>query len=92
MPAKKFPPVKKSARPKKLTAKKQVSACDEVKITIDLGPLEATPEQISRLKAYLENQVLTWVKSDLENNTVPPIKADEFRQPPPSPAASPDGK
>jgi|HubBroStandDraft_1064217.scaffolds.fasta_scaffold503566_1 hypothetical protein len=39
-----------------------------INIDIDLGPLmaNATPEQLARLKAYVENHVITWVTKDLK--------------------------
>lgn len=39
---------------------------NKVTITVDLKSLTANPEQVHRLKAYLENEVLTWIKADVE--------------------------
>jgi hypothetical protein len=94
MPAKKLPPKKKSARVKKAVAKKQVCPPEKVKITVDLGPLgplETSPDQILRLKTYLENQVLTWLKLDLGSESAPPIQAHEFMFPPNQPPGEGDG-
>jgi hypothetical protein len=82
MPEKRGLPKTKAARVKKPPTEVQVSLPDKVEIHIDLGPVKAKPEQIARLKHYLENQILTWVKFDLGSETVPTILSDEFRRPP----------
>jgi hypothetical protein len=38
---------------------------NKVTITVDLKGLTPNPEQVHRLKAYLENEVLTWIKADV---------------------------
>lgn len=50
---------------KKAPAKKKASA--KIRVTYDLGLVKATPEQETRLRAYIHNTVITWVKSDLKN-------------------------
>ena len=77
MPKKKAPPRKKAV---KGASKKQPPASERIEIRINLGPTaKATPtaEQIRRLKDLLKNDVLTWVKSDLESDVAPPIFAEE---------------
>jgi hypothetical protein len=65
---------------KKAVAKKEAPAGMEVHI--NLGSLKATPEQTARLKAYVSNQVVTWVKADLKNKTAPPLACFEEPIPP----------
>jgi hypothetical protein len=70
------------AKKKRITKRKSASS-KAIQVKIDLGPVKASPEQVNRLKAFLENHVLTWVKSDLKGKTAPPIVAEEFLGPPP---------
>lgn len=77
MPKKKAPPKTKAA------PKKRPVASKGVRIAIDLGPLaKATKAQRRRLKELLENHVVTWVRSDLKSDFVPPIASHEFMRPP----------
>jgi hypothetical protein len=64
--------------------KKKAPGGKKINVAIDLGPLtpKVAPDQIERLKAYVENHLLTWVKSDLKEKSVPPIVCEEFSRPP----------
>lgn len=42
---------------------------DGIQVEIDLGTLTPTTDQIARLKAYVENEVLTWLSCDAKVNT-----------------------
>jgi hypothetical protein len=69
---------------KRATPKMKAAAPEQIKVDIYLGPLAetATPDQLARLKAYMENHMLTWLKSDLKEETAPPIVCEEFGGPP----------
>jgi hypothetical protein len=59
---------------KTASSKKKVPAPRSIEIKVDLGPVTtATPEQRARLRAYVENHLMTWVTKDLKNKTAPPI-------------------
>jgi hypothetical protein len=45
-------------------AKEPATAPEEIKITIDIGTFQASPEELFRLKEFVNNQVLTWAKYD----------------------------
>lgn len=66
---------------RKRETRKKAPARKGIKVEIDLGPVKATPQQIARLKAYVGNHLLTWVKADLKGKTSPPIVCEEFRRP-----------
>jgi hypothetical protein len=67
---------------KRAAPKKRAPTPTSVKVDIDLGPVKATPAQIARLKAYVGNQLLTWIKADLKEDNSPPIVCEEFHKPP----------
>ena len=69
------------ARKSEAPKKKKTPARKGIKLEMDLGPIKATPEQIARLKAYLGNQVVTWVTADLKGKSSPPIVFEEFPRP-----------
>jgi hypothetical protein len=48
----------------KKKAAKSSTARKEIEITIDMGTFEASPEELSRLKEFVNNTVLTWAKYD----------------------------
>ena len=52
-------------------AKKKVPA--GITVDVDLGSTKATAEQRARLKAFIESQVITWVRADLGKKSLPPI-------------------
>jgi hypothetical protein len=54
---------KKAAATKKKAAKR-LTPREEISITIDIGTFEASPEELFRLKEFVNNQVLTWAKYD----------------------------
>ena len=55
---------------------------EPIKITIDLGTVKRkpTPEEVSRLKALVRNDMLTWVKDSLSGDERE-IVFDEFMRP-----------
>jgi hypothetical protein len=56
-----------------------------ITVDVDLGSLNATAEQKARLKACLESQVITWVRSDLGKKSLPPISIPDHNGPPQRP-------
>jgi len=59
--ASKRPPTKKKSPPPK-----------DIKVNIDLGRRKPTKDQLNRLKAYLDCQILTWIKVDLKESDPAP--------------------
>jgi hypothetical protein len=49
---------------KKKAAAKRATARKEIEITIDIGTFDASPEELFRLKEFVNNTVLTWAKYD----------------------------
>lgn len=66
----------------------------EIDIEIDLGPMAsvATDDQKARLRAYVENIVLTWAAVDANTGYVPVFCRDIPTGPPPPSAAKRPGK
>ena len=52
-------------------AKKTIPA--GITVDVDLGSTKATKKQIARLRACIESHVITWVRSDLGEKSLPPI-------------------
>jgi hypothetical protein len=50
-------------------AAKRPTSRKKITIQIDLGSFEATPEELFRLKEFVNNQVLTWAKYDTKAAT-----------------------
>lgn len=59
----------------------------KVQVTVDLGSLRSTPDQNKRLKAYIKNQIVTWLQADVGTNAKIPVICDEDVPPPPKPHA-----
>ncbi len=71
---------------KKATAKKAAPG-RKIGVSIDLGSVKATKEQIARLKAHVTNHVLTWAKADAGASGVPIIVMELPPPPPPAPGS-----
>ncbi len=67
---------KKKAAPAKKAARKGIA------MEVDLGSVTANATQLSRLKAALKNEVLTWVASDAPSEALPTVVCDIFCRPP----------
>jgi hypothetical protein len=57
-------------------------ATKKIEIMIDLGSVRATPEEIARLKAFVNNEVVTWAKYDTEAKTAAIVTSREGAIPP----------
>ena len=53
-----------------------------VEVSIGLGALQPNSEQVARLKAYMECQVLTWIRADLNDNRQIVVHFHEQMHPP----------
>jgi hypothetical protein len=67
----------------KKAAAKKAAPGRKIGVSIDLGSVTATKEQIARLKAHITNHVLTWAKVDAGASGVP-ISTWELPPPPES--------
>ena len=56
-----------------------------ITVDVDLGSTKATKKQIARLRACIESHVITWVRSDLGEKSLPPISIPDHNGPPQRP-------
>jgi hypothetical protein len=61
-------------------AKKKTPA--GITVDVDLGSIKATDEQRARLRARLESHVITWVRSELGQKSLPQIHVPDHIGPP----------
>lgn len=54
----------------------------KITISVDLGPVEYTDEQIEDLKAALQNDVVAWLQSDVCDYGDLPVFVTEQPRPP----------
>ena len=64
---------------------KKAPAPKAINVKIHVGGRKLTKAQIARLKAYVGNQVLTWISDDVRESPIPIITCSEIGLHPPGP-------
>jgi hypothetical protein len=60
---------------------KRLGKAKKVEVSIDVGDLKPTPEQVARLKAIVECVVLTWVRADVSDKRLFCLDFNEDQRP-----------